>query len=222
MLKSLAMCGALLSPGIAGAADLAAAPLTPPTYDWTGVYLGAQIGGGWYGDKPGSDPGYVPVRTHGVLGGLYGGYNWQAPGTPLVLGLDADFTLNGVNGRGHSANGNSGTIDWKWTGAVRGRVGYALDRFLPYVAGGLGFGRFETAYAWPSGSKIEGEATVTGWTIGAGIDYAITDNLIARLDYRYTDFGKNKVNLNYLGSYYDSSEVESNMHDVRVGVSYKF
>ncbi len=211
----------LLAPGIAAAADLQSPSLSQVTFDWNGPYLGAEIGGGWFNDQAGYDPRALSIDTSGLLGGIYGGYNWQTPSN-IVLGVDSDFTFNGIDGDGHNSNGYSGSNEWKWTGAVRGRLGYAFDRFLPYVAGGFSYGRIGTTIAYPGGAVVEGKKTVTGWTIGGGIDYAVTNNLIARVEYRYSDFGSNKIPTTYNGQPWADAEVLSNIHDIRVGLSYKF
>lgn len=67
---------ALLAPGIAAAADFQYASPSQPAFDWNGAYLGAEVGGGWYNDKPVNDPAAFSVDTSGLLGGVYGGYNW--------------------------------------------------------------------------------------------------------------------------------------------------
>jgi len=79
---------------------------------------------------------------------------------------------------------------------VRLRLGYAFDNFLIYATGGVAFGNVDTNFDCPSGCvdaataryKISG--TRVGWTAGAGAEYAFTDNLSARLEYRYTDLGE--------------------------------
>lgn len=222
MFKRFVTAVVLLAPGAAAAGDFQPSAYPQPPFNWSGAYLGAEVGGGWFGDEPQSDPAYVGVDTSGFLGGIYGGYNWQVPGNNIVLGVDTDFTFSGVGGDGHNSGGYAASTDWKWMGSVRGRVGYAFDRFLPYIAGGLAYGRFSTSYAFPSGEEVDGEKTVTGWTVGGGLDYAVTEHLTARFEYRYSDFGSNKVMMNYQGQPYGDFDIKSNIHDVRLGLSYKF
>lgn len=73
----------------------------------------------------------------------------------------------------------------EWEGAARLRLGYAVDRFLSYVAGGVGFGSLKTSSIGPGGNvEDEFDETNVGWTLGAGVEYAFTDNLTGRTEYR--------------------------------------
>jgi len=113
----------------------------------------------------------------------------------------------------------------KWDGAARLRIGYAFDRFLPYIAGGVAGADFRWRPFYPIDLSVPHDVTMWGWTIGAGLEYAITDNLIARVEYRYTDYG-DKTKLDYKptaiadGGYNDTANLKTN--DIRVGIAYKF
>ena len=80
----------------------------------------------------------------------------------------------------------------KWTGAVRARAGYAVDRFLPYLAGGVAFTKYKVVID-ESGDIASDSQSLTGWTVGAGVEYAFTDQLMGRFEYRYTDFGEQRL-----------------------------
>ena len=117
-------------------------------------------------------------------------------------------------------------------GSVRARAGYAFDRLLPYVTGGVAFGSFYTD-AQLFGTDLDGvtnfaasgtnSATRVGWTLGAGLEYAINNHWSARGEYRYTDFG-------HLAISTDPSAIDAvfavdrqlDQHQVQVGFSYKF
>ncbi|MCK1975216.1 outer membrane beta-barrel protein, partial [Bacillus safensis] len=73
------------------------------------------------------------------------------------------------------------------------RVGYAVDRFMPYLAGGVAFGNIKNSGSIDNIGSFSESKTLTGWTAGAGVDYAATDNLIVRLEYRYTDYGDKDI-----------------------------
>lgn len=203
---------------LATAADTQQPIDTQSQFNWTGLYVGGQIGGG--GESAGSsdNPAFVPLSMGGFIGGVYAGYNWQLPGNNIVLGVDTDFTFNGIDADGSNASGYAASLDWRWYGAVRGRIGYAFDRFMPYIAGGFAYGKIAGSYTWPDNYTASGDKTDTGWTLGGGLEYAFTDNLIGRLEYRYTDFGTVDIS-NAAGDhvYFDTAA-----HDVRVGLSYKF
>ncbi|EFG9153021.1 porin family protein, partial [Escherichia coli] len=102
-------------------------------------------------------------------------------------------------------------------GAARLRAGYAFDRFLPYVAGGVAFADMDHTLVGPL-EAYRFSDTYTGWTIGAGLEYALTDNVILRSEYRYTDFGS----ADFAVPTGEENKVDLKSHDVRLGISYKF
>src|SRR5205085_2554367 len=74
--------------------------------------------------------------------------------------------------------------------SVRGRIGYAFERVLLYATIGGAFGHItEHDVIGPTGQFSDTSATRTGLTAGAGIDVALTQRWLARLEYRYTNFG---------------------------------
>ncbi|WP_375647124.1 outer membrane protein [Bartonella sp. CR84HXZ] len=111
----------------------------------------------------------------------------------------------------------------KWAGATRVRIGFAAaDRIMPYVAGGVAYTQLEAAHGevkvgdktFVSGSSDE-TATMVGFTIGGGLDFAVTDNVLLRAEYRYSDYGKKKF-------FAKEKEYNFRTNDFRVGVAYKF
>ncbi|MDH7784457.1 outer membrane immunogenic protein [Ochrobactrum sp. 19YEA23] len=191
-----------------------------PTFTWNGAYIGGQVGYGWGKSNFSGDLyTYGDVKPDGFLGGLYAGYNFDL-GNNVVLGIDGDVTYNDVSKGIDIYNGDLavGSFDNKlrWSGAVRARAGYAFDRFLPYIAGGVAFGDVKNSGSI-GGVGFSESKTLTGWTIGGGVDYAATDNLILRLEYRYTDYGDKDINFGDL-----SVKNDFKTNEVRLGVAYKF
>ncbi|QFT30815.1 porin family protein [Roseibium porphyridii] len=223
-MKRLAIAGLALTAATAGTAPVWAAdlPQSPaPAYeavpapqqsiDWTGLYVGGNLG--WaFGNFDNNTSGSASLDTsaNGISGGLYTGYNYQI--TPnVVLGAEADFSLTSLE----DSRTNGGlTLESKssWNSNIRGRVGYAFDRYLVYGAGGLAIADLEL-----SGNGDSDNKTALGWTLGAGGEAAITNNVSARLDYSYQDFGSQDFNLNGTGV---SSEFSNSQ--VRLGLGYKF
>jgi outer membrane immunogenic protein len=114
---------------------------------------------------------------------------------------------------------------FSWSGAVRARAGVAVDRFLPYIAGGVAFGSVKNSASLSDGvDSISASAskTLTGWTLGGGVDYAATDNLILRFEYRYTDYGKKNFSADNDGFGFDSVSSKFKTNEIRLGVAYKF
>lgn len=174
-----------------------------PSFTWTGPYIGAQAGYS-FGNASRGNP-------DGLVVGGYLGYNYQFDNSPVVVGIETDFNYTDVDGRNKGARGGRNSTDW--AGATRARIGYAFDRFLVYGAAGV-------AYA-DRDLKVNGlgknDKTAVGYTVGGGVEYAATDNLAVRAEYRYTDYGSDKFNLN--GNTVKSSYDE---HRIMGGVAYKF
>jgi len=199
----------------------AATPATVSGYNWSGFYAGGQIGGSWNKVKANGkeidedgieEPFRLKKNLDGFIGGLYAGYNFDL-GNKVVLGLESDFIWGDVNKK-YKETDEDGEVDTykikqKWQGATRVRAGYAFDRFLPYLAGGVAYSKYEE-----SGDKI---GTFTGWTIGTGVDYALTDNILLRAEYRYSDFGHKTIKDEDF-----RSKISAKSNDICLGVAYKF
>jgi outer membrane immunogenic protein len=195
-----------------------------PVFSWTGGYIGGQVGYLWgEGDADSDDlDATSEIEPDGWLGGVYVGYNYQFTNN-VVLGIDADFAWTGADDSSAVFDGGGAQIatldsELDWEGAVRARLGYAVDRFLPYVAGGVAFGRLSGEAFDPGGASLgEADETNTGWTLGVGLEYAFTDNIIGRAEYRYTDFGDFDFNV-------DGNDITADLttNDVRLGIAYKF
>jgi outer membrane immunogenic protein len=224
MKKLLLSAGFLLAAANGSFAADALAPQTVATYTWSGVYVGADAGYAW-GDSTQDFDNLdynVPLDPKGWFGGLYAGYNYQLSNN-VVLGVEGDFNFSGVDAdgvRGVFGGGVDPTYsygsDLKWSGSLRGRVGYAVDRFLPFVTGGVAVGRYEISQT--AADPYSHTNTFTGWTLGAGVDYAMTDNVILRAEYRYTDFGDKHIE----DPVWTSQKVDLSTSDIRLGIAYKF
>jgi outer membrane immunogenic protein len=201
----------------ANAADLPRRP--PPDYpvkaspyrafDWSGFYAGINAGYGWGTSR--YDFGAAGLDRFNVNGGLVGGtlgYNYQFGQT--VLGIEGDLDWQSIKG---SAACIAGVCETKsnWLGTVRGRLGYAIDRFMPYVTAGAAFGDVKT--------NIPGLAsqndTRAGWTVGGGAEYAFAPNWTIKAEYLYVDLGKFTCAA-------CGANVKFNENIVRAGLNYKF
>jgi outer membrane immunogenic protein len=206
----------------ANAADLPVkAPVYSPVaafYDWTGFYVGADIGGGW-GHH---DRALVPntfansYNSSGVIGGIHAGSNWQMQA--FVFGLETDINLAGIKGDDGSTGGTLDSTKLKWLGSLRGRLGYAWDRVLIFATGGWAYGGLEHFNNGGAGETFT--KTRSGWTVGGGLEYGLTRNWTIRADYRYYDLGtyQNLTPTNGVTAY----EVDNTFHTITAGVSYRF
>ena len=211
-----------------------------PVFTWTGFYVGAQLGYAWGSSDNFAPAGAYYVNSAGFLApfdqgfggnndsfmaGVHAGYNYQMGS--FVVGLEGDVeglfdnSNDRFNGILYNAAGtpvafsvSANNIDWQ--GSIRARAGFAFDRAMIYATGGF-------AFAGVSGGVSNliannGDDTLTGWTLGAGLEYAFTNNLTTRVEYRYTSYDRDDNifnNVAYSGGSFD-------FHTVRVGLSYKF
>ncbi len=183
-------------------APAAADTFSAPAGNWSGAY----VGGGLTYDF-GKFTGSTDGRDAKDLGGtVYGGYNMQSGS--IVYGGEADISYNGEEGSaGAGLTGTQGV-----NGSVRGRVGYDLNPFLVYGTAGVAVANHEL-----SGNGTDDEKLAAGYTVGAGVETFVTDNITARVEYRYSDYQKRDFNLggtNVTKGFDD--------HSVKVGMGVKF
>ena len=123
---------------------------------------------------------------NGLTYGVMAGYNYQVG--QLVLGVEGDFSgWTAGKIRYTAITGDFLTAHSKWGGSIRGRLGYAVDHALFYMTGGAAFLSNETSIP-TTGITIGSDSTRVGWTIGAGLDYAFTNNWFTGLEYRYSQY----------------------------------
>lgn len=189
-------------------------PVSPDTmsgFDWTGPYVGGQLGWGWGTFTTRSTPtGKFENNASGVLGGLYTGYNFML--TPNILtGIEGTFDFTNLEDSSTVGGVNVKTGS-DWNSTIRGRLGYAFDTFLIYGTGGLALADLDV-----NANGAKDSTTAFGWTLGAGVETALSKHVTMRLDYAYENFGKESFNLG--GTTY-KTDLDNNV--VRAGVAYKF
>jgi outer membrane immunogenic protein len=224
-MRTLIFAGSIvLASGAAGAADIQspapAAPVYAPTpayYDWTGFYLGANggfAGGDSHFDFEGADLSRDRFGTNGWQAGGTTGYNFQSG--HIVFGVEGDLDWSGVNG---SSSCGLSTLTCQtqnnWLSTARGRVGVAFDRVMPYVTGGLAVGDI-------SANTGAGSASTTnaGWTVGGGLEYGISKNWSAKMEYLHVDLGG--FDCGTACSPTPPVNVHANEDLVRAGLNYRF
>lgn len=224
------LCAVLLQAGAAHAADMPLkAPPLPAPYNWTGFYAGIEGGGAW-GTSHHATAGVAEFSGNfDVSGGLIGGtlgYNWQWG--QAVLGVEGDASYAGLTGSTHGhgpvfcppgAVGGTCTTKLRGLETLRARLGYAWDRFMPYVTGGLALGQIYGAT--DPGSVNSGSTTRAGWTVGGGIEAAFAPHWTAKVEYLYADFGTDDgLFIRNPGAFSFNVSLKTNI--VRAGVNYKF
>jgi outer membrane immunogenic protein len=156
-------------------------------YNWTGFYLGLN-GGGAFGK---TEWGSIPDLTTGTssnLGGLFGGtvgYNLQA-GDAVVVGVEADFDWSGMSATVPPAScAPNCELKAPWLATVRLRLGYSFGGILPYATGGVAITHFDADIVGaPFGTQLSDNL---GWTAGGGVEFVITGDWRAKVEYLYMD-----------------------------------
>ncbi|MES0174929.1 outer membrane protein [Mesorhizobium sp. M0006] len=207
---------ALAAPAFA--ADPMAVPMTEPGFDWTGYYAGLQAGYGWgqsdISVTEGAPFSISPDTDGGFVGGHVAGL-WQFD--QAVLGAEAELNYSAVDGTAVSGLGSTFRTDIKWFGSVNAKAGFAMDRVLVYGVGGVAFAGIETSQV--AGASFAGTRTNIGWTLGAGVDYALTDKFIVGAQYRYYDFGSEHYDV---AEPFNDRDQDVKMNAVGINLSYKF
>src|SRR5262245_53441661 len=181
--------------GSALAADLPAkAPAyKAPIYDnWSGFYFGGHAGYRW-GNADFFDTvqqGGGSYSVNGFIGGGQLGYRWQSWGNPIVLGVEGDFSGTSAKGNDGGFGGLVDETKIRWTGSVRGILGFSMGKALVYGTGGIAWAGVRTRDV---GGPWESH-TFNGWTAGGGIDYALTPSWTVGVLYRYSNYGDEQVN----------------------------
>jgi high affinity Mn2+ porin len=217
--------GLLVLDGPALAADMPVrAPVVKAVYDWTGFYLGGHVGysGGSFG--PGTNPlpeqgVFFPHSVTGLIGGYQAGYITQFS-NHVVLGIEADasFTSPLDAPRLVPAPFNT-TLDY--VGTVRGRIGYAFGTLLPYVTGGFAWGHSHVNVNDGGRDVVSSPGQYQpGWTAGAGVEFAVSGNWSAKLEYDYIDLARRMYDLSGFGL--PDINVDPNIHLVKFGLNYRF
>jgi len=220
---SVAALALLTVPFAAQAADV---PIKPPYYkgaprsvvsyyNWTGFYAGINAGYSW-GSSDLDLPPVVSLKPKGWMAGGTLGYNYQIGA--VVWGLEGDVDWSDVSAS-TACIGFSCDTKQTWFATARGRVGYAFDRWLPYITGGGAFGHVKASITDPT--LTGGSDTMTGWTVGAGLEYAFLGNWSTKIEYLYVDLGKFNCGVSCAaGLVTDNVTFKENI--IRAGLNYKF
>jgi opacity protein-like surface antigen len=226
----------LAGAGVAGAADLAVkAPVykAPPVIlsDWAGFYLGIHGGYGWGKTTFDSPFDFLDGNPKGGLFGGHAGYNWQYGS--VVTGLEVDFDGASIKATDTLASGFvclaacvpaslSRTIKFDELATARARLGYVvLPNLLAYGTAGAAWGHSTLTGTLTIGNQsgsVDANSNDFGWVAGAGLEYKLWGNLIARGEYLHYDFAKTAYSFPLIFSPNAASTIDV----ARGGLSYKF
>ena len=200
------------------------APAAAAVLNWTGCYVGGNIGGVW-GKSNIIIPAYpdnFDIDMSSITAGGQLGCNWQAPGSNFVLGIEGDWSWMNLD-KTQLIPTNAPEqyrTKWDWTASIRGRIGFAAANSLWYVTGGPAWAHLATAHFAFGGvaSSTTVSGTHTGWTIGGGFEHAFAPNWIFGIEYLYAAYQQ----IRYICSTCGPVDVDLKTQTVRGRVSWKW
>jgi outer membrane immunogenic protein len=203
-------------------------------YGWSGLYLGIE-GGGGVGSATQTDASPFTSGPYTVSGGLVGGtigYNWQFD--RWVYGLEGDWSGAWISGTTPGTDPISGNCNGlppqcqanlESLGTIRGRIGFAFERFLPYATFGFAIGTLHGSEGdvLANGGAGSGTTTVGGFTVGAGVEVKFTPNWSGKVEYLHVDLGNHAIfNEFFPGNQVLPESISFTTEIVRAGVNYRF
>jgi opacity protein-like surface antigen len=205
---SVAVFALLLGSSFAGAADMPVPYAPVVVWSWTGLYLGTHVAGGFvssqFSDPAGASIYGGSVRSPAALAGFQLGYNWQIPNSNFLLGAETDASATIGDGTG-TCFASSGLftsancrVRSQAIGSLTGRVGYVTGprgHILIYAKAGAAWlqeqiditTNFSGFGATPPATSFYGVRW--GWTVGGGVEKALTPAWSVKLEYDYANFG---------------------------------
>ena len=235
----------------AAAADIYSPAAPAPAYaaasgfNWTGVYVGANVGYTW--GKHDWDPATATITAAGsggptgtsyffrtdtdfdssFIGGGQVGYNWQF--RQWVIGAEADLqrqslanaiTLSGNTpyAGGPFVAGDRFSAKTEWLGTLRARAGVSFDRFLVFGTAGFAFGGVEANACYVGGFCWTDKQIRAGYVVGAGAEFAVSSNVSLKVEYDYVDLGRESHDL---GSFTNAAPSLTGTYGVSADVDYR-
>jgi outer membrane immunogenic protein len=259
LLATVAVLGFASVASAADLRPLPARPLVAPVFNWTSCYLGGYIGGAWSAenvrvqDVDGYNYTLIPFANGGTqrvpgtydtwnydlkssfLGGGTLGCNWQPVGSPFVIGAEGEIGYLRLTGSAIDINDlfqgiNSSVRVGDWYGMVTGRLGYAWDRAMVYLKGGVAFVDVNATIFDPIANPnfiAQTTESLATWTAGGGIEWAFDWNWSVKAEYMYIgldtasacSFGTG-VTFGP-GAYCWNHDLEG-IHTAKIGLNYRF
>jgi outer membrane immunogenic protein len=224
----------------------------PAAETWTGFYTGIGVGARWLDPNWTTTAAFNPIgdptpftssptanfdSTAFRVSG-YAGYNWQV--SPVsVVGIEGDFgwagnrrTIGFIPGIGPGV-ANSTQVKGDWDASIRGRAGYLINpTWMAYVTGGAAFQNIDVTATCISDVVVcvafnskKNSKTQAGWTVGGGLEGMLMRNWLARIEYRYSDFGSSSFTaLPFVvpTSFGANARLSTTSQIVTVGLAYKW
>lgn len=212
----------LLSGGLAVADDLSGLkddPWTAP-FNWSGLYIGGHAGiasGNMQGEVVDEPELNADVGMNGALYGIHAGYNHQMGST--VIGIEGSYSGSTLHGSTTCVLFLTCSSDIDGLATIAGRLGYAMDKSLVYVKGGVAWADVSVDVDILGFPLVNSSESHTGWVAGIGFEHAISESVSARVEYQHVNLNTVEHSLEPAGI---PADVEATINSVNVGVSIKF
>src|SRR5499426_4037905 len=216
LLLRIAVLAATGGYAVAHAADMPTkappAPVPVPPYNWSGFYVGANVGGAWTSGNLNIPNNSFYGGLTEFIGGVQAGYNFQIG--HLLLGVEGEFDGATFS---HPAlpTPTLGSVSQHWISTAAGRVGLVEDRWLLYAKVGGGWAHSNAILNFP-GVSWSGSNTSSGWLVGAGVEYGFKSHWTVRLEYDFLALA------NWTSPTVPSIQLNRDVQMVKFGVNYKF
>jgi outer membrane immunogenic protein len=209
------LAAAILAAQAGGAAADSATP-------WTGFYVGLHVGAFW-GDAAYDEPEYpeddFSGDMGGLAGGLYAGYAWQLG--DAVLGLEADGGAVGASLAADWPSNDYTELNLNWNAHLRAKAGWSFGQWQVFAAGGLALGRVEIEDSDSGWGSVD--QTQVGWSVGGGLEVAVTPALRFRVEYLYDDYGDQSGAIaNAAGDFAYKVHADLTGQTLRAGLAWQF
>jgi outer membrane immunogenic protein len=208
----------------ASAADLAARAYTKApaiaaaAYNWSGFYVGVMGGYGWSDDVTVTGVDVTGADIKGGFGGGTIGFNYQAPGSQFVFGVEADAAWADLSHSETILGLGTGRQQINSFGSVTGRVGIAVDTLLLYAKGGYAWANNEFSLT-ALGLTLSDTQFHSGWTVGGGAEWAFAGPWSAKAEYMFARYDSE----NYFGGIAPPGVgFGMDVHTVKAGINYRF
>ncbi len=197
-------------------------PLMPLGPNWTGFYLGGNLGGAFAQEKAVTPLGPWSPNSSGLFGGGQLGYNFMV--TPSwLIGVEGEINATSAQGAvviPNMVDAATITSNHRWYGTLEGRFGYTQGPWLVYAKGGAAWinvdyrlsGNFNGVTAMATSTN-----TASGWTLGTGVEYMWAPGWSVKAEYDYLDFGTQNVTFGALGT---SMAVTTQVHEFKIGANW--
>lgn len=192
--------------------------MVSPMYNWSGFYIGAMGGYGWSDRVTSGNAAFATSEINGGFGGGQVGYNWQAPGSQFVFGIEVDAAWSDIKYRE-----TVGIVTFEDRiqsfGSVTGRLGYAVNSALFYAKGGYAWADNKVSVSTPAATLFSESKFHSGWTVGGGVEYGFTPNWSIKGEYMYASYQDE----NYLAALAPGGvNLGLDVHTVKGGINYRF